>query len=50
MTTILVINAVSSLLAAAGLGGILVQRKRREATIQPVYVTTAGKTRRLRED
>jgi hypothetical protein len=52
MTTILVINAVSSVLAAAGIGGVLVRRNRRarEATVQPVYVTTGGKARRLSED
>jgi hypothetical protein len=43
MTTILVINAVSSLLAAIGIGGFLVRenrRDRRKALVQPLYVTT----------
>ncbi len=43
MTTILVINAVSSLLAAVGIGGLFVWRERqiRHAhRVQPVYVTT----------
>jgi hypothetical protein len=40
MTTILILNAVSSVLAAAGLGGMVVRARRRQATVQPVYVTT----------
>jgi hypothetical protein len=43
MTTILVINAVSSLLAAVGVAGFLVRqnrRVRRSAPVKPVYVTT----------
>jgi hypothetical protein len=43
MTTILVINAVSSLLAAFGVAGFLVRknrRVRRNAVAEPVYVTT----------
>ncbi len=43
MTTILVINAVSSGLAAVGIGGFLVRKKRRvlrDAVVEPVYVTT----------
>jgi hypothetical protein len=43
MTTILVINAVSSLLAAVGIGGLAVwrdRRVRREAIVLPLYVTT----------
>ncbi len=41
MTTILLINAVSSLLAAAGVCGLLVRqelRARRNALVQPIYV------------
>jgi cytochrome b len=41
MTTILVINAISSLLAAAGIGGFLAREKRRvgrNAVVQPLYV------------
>ncbi|HET8979384.1 MAG TPA: hypothetical protein VFN87_14570 [Solirubrobacteraceae bacterium] len=48
MTTILVINAVSSLVAGLGIGGFYVRRNRRAraaAVTQPVYVT-AGRTRR----
>jgi hypothetical protein len=42
MTTIIVINAVSSLLAAAGISGFLVREKRRtrKAVVEPLYVTT----------
>ena len=43
MTTILVINAVSSGLAAVGIGGFLARKKRRvlrDAVVEPVYVTT----------
>jgi hypothetical protein len=43
MTTILVINAVSSLLATVAVGGLFVwrdRRVRREANVQPLYVTT----------
>jgi hypothetical protein len=43
MTTILIINAVSSLLASFGLGGFLVRKHRqagRRPVVQPVYVTT----------
>ncbi len=42
MTTSLVINAVSTLLAAAGMGGYLVHlrlRARRDAAVEPAYVT-----------
>jgi hypothetical protein len=52
MTTILIINAVSSLLAAVGVGGLVVRKSRRagrEAIVQPVYVTTET-TRRRRRD
>jgi hypothetical protein len=41
MTTILIINAVSSLLASVGIGGFLVREKlrvRRNATVQPLCV------------
>lgn len=43
MTTILTINAVSTLLVAVGLGGLLLRRTRRvrrAAQVQPVYVTS----------
>jgi hypothetical protein len=43
MTTILVINAFSSLLATVGIGGFLAREKRRvrrRATVRPLYVTT----------
>lgn len=42
MTTILTVNAVSTLLAAVGIGGYLVRadrRARRDMAVQPVYVT-----------
>jgi hypothetical protein len=41
MTTIVVINAVSSLLAAVGFGGFLAwenRRDRRKAMVQPLYL------------
>jgi len=40
MTTIIVINGVSSLLAAAGIGGFLArqQRQTRKLVVKPVYV------------
>ena len=43
MTTIFVINALSSLLAAAGIGGWFAWKRRRaqrEILVQPVYVTS----------
>ncbi len=42
MTTIIIINAASSLLAMAGIGIFLARQKRRtrKAILQPVYVTT----------
>lgn len=49
MTTILVINAISSLVAAAGIGGLALRRRRRaaQARVQPVYVTTGSRRRRM---
>lgn len=47
MTTILVINAISSLIAAAGAGAVSVRRARRAARVQPAYVTN-GPRRRAR--
>ena len=52
MTTILAINAVSTLLAAVGMGGFLVlanRRARRDTAVQPVYVS-ARRTRPLPRD
>jgi hypothetical protein len=42
MSAIIVINAVSSLLATAGIGGFLAREKRRtrKAVVKPLYVTT----------
>jgi hypothetical protein len=48
MTTILVINAISSLVAAAGIGGLAARRARKAARVQPVYVTTGTGRRRAR--
>ena len=48
MTTILVINAISSLVAAAGIGGVAVRRGRRAAPVQPVYVESGARRRRAR--
>ena len=40
MSTILILNAASSLVAAAGLGGLVEWRRRRAkpAVVQPLYV------------
>ncbi|HEX3689809.1 MAG TPA: hypothetical protein VHV28_08930 [Solirubrobacteraceae bacterium] len=48
MTTILVINAISSLVAAAGIGGAALVRGRRAARVQPVYVMSGRRRRRAR--
>ena len=48
MTTILVINAISSLVAAAGLGAAAVRRGRRAARVQHVYVTSQSRRSRTR--
>jgi hypothetical protein len=48
MTTILVINAISSLAAAMGIGGLALRRGRRAAQVQPVYVTSETRRRRAR--
>jgi hypothetical protein len=42
MTTILILNAVSSLVAGTGIGGFLVWRNRRAretAPVQPIHVS-----------
>jgi hypothetical protein len=52
MTTILILNAVSSLLAAAGLGAGVARRNRRlrrETAVRPVYVKTGSTGRRSRD-
>jgi hypothetical protein len=52
MTTILAINAVSSLLAAVGIGGFLVRRNRlvrRNEVVELMYVST-GTSRPLPRD
>jgi hypothetical protein len=52
MDTILILNAVSSLLAAAGIGGYFAWerwRARRASVTQPLYIST-GTTRPLRRD
>lgn len=38
MTTIIIINAISSGLAAAGLVGLAARRSRRARRVQPAYV------------
>ena len=51
MTTILIINAISSVVAAAGLGAYAIRRGRRIRRlirVAPVYVTTDGRRRRIR--
>jgi hypothetical protein len=51
MTTILVINAISSLAAAAGIGAFALRRGRRirrSIRLAPVYVTADGRRRRPR--
>jgi hypothetical protein len=45
MTTIFILNAASSLIAAAGIGGWLARRRmqrRREAALELIYVTKKG--------
>jgi hypothetical protein len=41
MTTIIVINAISSLVATAGIGGFLARERRRarRKVVRPLYVT-----------
>ncbi|MGH2894243.1 MAG: hypothetical protein ACRDPM_13415 [Solirubrobacteraceae bacterium] len=48
MTTILILNAISSLVAAAGIGGLAMRRGRRVAQVQPVYVTRGARRHRAR--
>ena len=48
MTTILVINAISSLVAAAAGLGVVAVRRRRAARVQPIYVTSESRRRRAR--
>jgi hypothetical protein len=51
MTTILIINAISSLVAAASIGGLAARRNRRirrAAQVQPLYVTAGTRRRRMR--
>ena len=48
MTTILVINAISSLVAAAGIGAVALRRGRRAAQARPVYVIHGRRGRRAR--
>ncbi len=48
MTTILIINAISSLVVAAGIGGVALRRARRAARVQPVYVTSDSRRRQGR--
>jgi hypothetical protein len=50
MTTILIINAISALVAGAGAGAIAVRRGRRirrSTRVAPIYVTTDGRRRRV---
>ena len=51
MTTILIINAISSLAAAAGIGAFALRRGRRirrSIRVAPLYVAADGRRRRLR--
>lgn len=51
MTTILILNAVSSLVASAGIGGLLLLRARRAraaAVTQPLYVASTTDRQNLR--
>jgi hypothetical protein len=50
MTTIIVINAVSSLLAAVGIGSFLAREKRRirRISVRPIYVTSSSRAPRPR--
>jgi hypothetical protein len=45
MASIVVINAISSLAAAAGIVAVSVRRARRAARLQPAYVTTEARRR-----
>jgi hypothetical protein len=45
MTSILVINAISSLVAAAGIVAVSVRRARLAARVQPAYVSTGARRR-----
>ena len=47
MTTIIVINAVSSLLAAVGIGGFFARERRRvrKISVRAIYVTTSARSR-----
>jgi hypothetical protein len=52
MTTILILNAVSSLLVTAGIGAGVVRRNRRlsrETAVRPVYVTMGSTRPRSRD-
>jgi hypothetical protein len=48
VTTILIINAISSLVAAASIGGLAWRRGRRTAQVQPLYVPSGARRRRAR--
>ncbi|MBV9796423.1 MAG: hypothetical protein JO039_00110 [Solirubrobacterales bacterium] len=47
MTTIFVLNAISALLAAAGIGGWFARKRRRaqRVLVQPLYLTTRNSSR-----
>jgi hypothetical protein len=52
MTTILTINAVSTLLAGLGMGGYLIlarRRARRDTAVEPVYVSVRATRPRPRD-
>ena len=51
MNTILIINAISSLIAGAGASALAVRRGRRirhSIRVAPVYVTSRGRRREIR--
>lgn len=43
MTTILIINAISAPLAAAGLGGLILRARRRAERVRPALITVEGR-------
>jgi ABC-type proline/glycine betaine transport system permease subunit len=46
MTTIQIINAICTAIAAGGLGGLIVRGRRQPQRVQPLYLTLDG--RRIR--
>jgi hypothetical protein len=49
MTTILILNAAASALAAFGLGGVAIRARRRAQRVRPVILTVDGRRRQQPE-